>query len=752
MRIAFDPKTSIFHLTNGKISYVMRLYHQDYLAHLYYGKAIDEPLNAERFFYETEREGAPQPDGLEMPRLFSLDTLPQEYPGFGAGDYRVPALQVTFADGASTVDLRYKGYEILENAPHLQGLPQVRLEGKKSLTLELTLEEVAKSLEVKLYFTILEDLPLIIRYAKFTNLGQEDLRLEKAASLSVDFLEADFELIRLYGAHANERNLERKALSHGIDLISSTRGATSHQHQNFVALVRPETTEFQGEVYATSLLWSGNFAAEVERSSFDNARLVIGLNSFDFAWCLESGESFTTPQAVLVYSDEGLNGMSQTFHSLVSNYIVNENWQRKERPILVNSWEAAYFNFTEESIVRFAKDAVDKGAELIVLDDGWFGKRDKDLCSLGDWTEIALNKLPSGLKGLADKIHGLGAKFGLWVEPEMVSPDSNLFRSHPSWALSVPNHKRSQQRNQYVLDLANKEVRDYIVQSICTVLQSAPIDYVKWDMNRNLTEVGSPVFPAKRQHEIATRYTLGAYEIMERITKAFPHILFESCAGGGRRFDLGLLYYMPQVWTSDNTDAVCRQKIQYGTSLIFPPLTMGSHVSASPNHQVGRATPLLTRFICAASGNFGYEMDLGKLDEKEQEEVKEQIALYKKIRPTIEFGKFYRLISPFEGTLNETSWEFISEDGSEVILMYFKNNSEPSSRLRRVRFKYLEESASYQVVHHLHTKSIGLNEYVKNYNLEGEIFTASQLMFAGLTMDRVDADFASYLIVLHKQN
>lgn len=750
LNVTFDSALRVFHLTNGAVSYVMRLYHEGYLAHLYYGKALPEPLNVESFFYETEREGAPQPHGHEFPRLFSLDTLPQEYPGVNAGDFRLPALEAAFDNGSRCVDLRYVSHRVLKDKPALTGLPAVFAGDRDSLTLEITLKEVAGELEVRLYYTLIEGLSLILRHSEIRNTGSKPLYLNNAASLSVDFLEADFDILSLYGAHANERNVERQPLKHGIEEISSTRGATSHQHQNFVALLRHDVTEFSGELYAATLVWSGNFKAAIERSSFDNTRLTLGINDKGFNWYLEPSECFTTPEAVLVYSDTGLNGMSQTFHTLVREHLTRGQWSHALRPVLVNSWEAAYFNFNEESIVRFAKDAVNLGAELIVLDDGWFGKRDSDTCSLGDWDRIDTRKLPSGLKGLADKIHALGAKFGLWVEPEMVSPDSELFRAHPDWALGVQGHSRSQQRNQYVLDLSNPEVRDYIVRVISAVLSSAPIDYVKWDMNRNLSEVGSPAFPACRQGEIATRYTLGVYDIMERITGAFPHILFESCAGGGRRFDLGLLYYMPQVWTSDNTDALCRQRIQYGTSLIFPPQTMGAHVSACPNHQVGRVTPLITRFICAASGTFGYEMDLGRLSPEDKEEVRAQIALYKELRETLQRGAFYRLISPFEGTRNETAWMHISEDGAELITMYFKMQAEPAARLRRVRFKYLEPQARYEVVSHLHSSTPVHNIYLKEHNLKGQVFSGAQLMSAGITADRIDADAASCMWVLRR--
>lgn len=750
MNIIFDQEQQVFHLYNNKISYIMKLFHDGYLSHLYYGSKLDQ-INSNVCVYFTEREGAPQPDGLQDARLFSLDTLLQEYPSYGCGDFRIPAIEARLANGTSALDFRYKSHQIIKGKEALDNLPSSHVDNDKALTLAIRMQEVAGELELTLYYTIIEDESLILRHSVIKNIGNAPVRLGQLASFCLDFYDCDFERIHLHGAHANERNIQRSKLNVGIDVISSARGASSHQHNPFVALVRPDCTEHNGEVYAASLVWSGNFSAQVEVSSFENTRLVMGINSFDFEYKLDVNESFTSPEAVLVYSNQGLNDMSNTFHHFVREHILPKKWAKTLRPVLVNSWEAAYFNFTQESIVRFAKDAIKLGAELIVLDDGWFGHRDDDTTSLGDWDILNSKKLPNGIKGLCDEIHSLGAKFGLWVEPEMISPDSNLFRNHPDWALAVPNHKRSQQRNQYVLDLSRKDVRDYIVDVICKVLASADIDYVKWDMNRNLTEIGSVLLDSDRQGEVATRYVLGVYDIMHRITSRFPNILFESCAGGGRRFDLGLLCYMPQVWTSDNTDAVCRQAIQYGTSLVYPPITMGSHVSAVPNHQVGRSTPMLTRFICAMSGNFGYEMDLGKLGEAEQAEVKEHIALYKQLRETIQLGKFIRLISPFENTKNETAWSFVSLDTNTVVLMYFKNTSKPAPNLRRVYLKGLDASAKYKVYKHLATKQVAYNDFLKARNLEGEILSGSELMYAGLTMDRIDADYSSVLVVLHKQ-
>lgn len=751
--INFDAQNRIFTLDNGSISYIMGLFEDNYLGHLHFGPSFRH-FNAKRAFYQTEREGAPQPWDLVAARTFSLDLLPQEYPAPGCGDYRIPALEAVLPSGQDSLDLRYVSHEIFKGRKPLANLPSIRGGSDDCETLEITMREVAGELEVVLSFTIYQHFDVITRHARIRNCSGSLITLNRAASMAIDLPEADYERISMYGRHGYERQILRTPLHQGIETASSVRGATSHQHQNFIALVRPHTDELQGEAMAFTLVWSGNHECAVERSPYDNTRVVLGINPQGFAWQLHPGDCFTTPEAVLVYSACGLNHLSQQFHGIIREHVLPGSWAKKLRPVLVNSWEAAYMDFTEDSIVKFAETAVGLGAELIVLDDGWFGCRDKDNCSLGDWTEVSTRKLPHGLKGLSERIHALGAMFGLWMEPEMVSPNSNLFRAHPEWALGTVGHKRSQQREQCVLDLSRQDVRDYVVDSICQVLSSAQIDYVKWDMNRNLTEIGSAAFPASQQQEIATRYVFGVYDIMRRITGALPNILFESCAGGGRRFDLGTLCYMPQTWTSDDTDEVLRQRIQYGTSFYAPPITMGSHVSAVPNHQVGRITPMLSRFLCAASGNFGYEMDLGRLSAAEQEEVRGHIALYKKLRPTLQFGTFYRLISPFERDQDECAWNFISQDGSEVVMMYFRNLCQPHAPVRKVRLAGLEPDALYEVTEHLLPTSIACNtiDYLSTYNLKGDVFSGAELMHFGLSMDKVDADFAAYLLVFRRKD
>ncbi len=744
MEINFDKETGLFTLSNRKISYIMQVVKNNYLAHIYFGKKIDD-FNPYCSYYEVEHEGAPQPEEFPEGRRFSLECLPQEMPAYGCGDFKYPALQVRLDNGTSALDLRYERHEIYAGKKALSNLPSAYVNEQDAKTLVITLSEVSCKFKVEVSYTIIEDEALIIRSAKIINTSDDIIKLHQLSSMCLDFADGSFDRVHMYGSHANERNLDRVPLNHGIDVVSSARGATSHQHNNFLALCSKDANEDHGEIFASTLIWSGNFEAVTELSCYGYTRMVMGINSFDFEWQLAPQESFTAPEAVIVYADDGFNGMSKTFHHFVKKHIVRGVWKDKVRPVLANSWEAAYFDFNQDSIVRFAKDAVNLGVELIVLDDGWFGHRDDDKTSLGDWDIINKKKLPHGLKGLSDEIHNLGAKFGLWIEPEMISFDSELFKKHPDWALSVPLHKRSTGRDQYVLDLSRKEIRDHIVEVILKVLSSAPIDYVKWDMNRNLTEIGSLAFPASQQGEIVTRYVLGLYDIVNRITKAFPNILFESCSGGGRRFDMGMLCYMPQVWTSDNTDAVARQRIQYGTSYLYPPVTMGAHVSAVPNHQLNRITSMLTRFTCAMSGNFGYEMDLGKLSLAEQEEVKFQISIYKKYRETLQKGDFIRLISPFDGEKNETSWEFVSTDKSEVVLMYFRNLVKNGMPLTRIRFKGLKEDTYYQCVVHESPSVLA-----EKHDMSGQIFSSEYLQRRGLIMDKSDCDFSAHLYVLRE--
>ncbi|MES0855777.1 alpha-galactosidase [Geobacillus sp. G4] len=721
MAVTYNPQTKQFHLRAGKASYVMQLFRSGYLAHIYWGKAVRD-VRGERRFSRLDRAFSPNPDPSD--RTFSLDTLPQEYPAYGNTDFRAPAYHVQLENGSTVTDLRYKTHHIYKGKPRLNGLPATYVEHENEAeTLEIVLEDALIGLEVTLQYTAYEKWNVITRAARFENKGGERLKLLRALSMSVDFPTADYDWIHLPGAWGRERWIERRPLVTGVQAAESRRGASSHQQNPFIALVAKNADEHQGEVYGFSFVYSGNFLAQIEVDQFGTARVSMGINPFDFTWLLQPGESFQTPEVVMVYSDQGLNGMSQTYHELYRTRLARGAFRDRERPILINNWEATYFDFNEEKLVNIAKTAAELGIELFVLDDGWFGKRDDDRRSLGDWI-VNRRKLPNGLDGLAKQVNELGMQFGLWIEPEMVSPNSELYRKHPDWCLHVPNRPRSEGRNQLVLDYSREDVCDYIIETISNVLASAPITYVKWDMNRHMTEIGSAALPPERQRETAHRYMLGLYRVMDEMTSRFPHILFESCSGGGGRFDPGMLYYMPQTWTSDNTDAVSRLKIQYGTSLVYPISAMGAHVSAVPNHQVGRVASLKTRGHVAMSGNFGYELDITKLTETEKQMIKQQVAFYKDVRRLVQFGTFYRLLSPFEG--NEAAWMFVSADRSEALVAYFRVLAEANAPLSYLRLKGLDPNQDYEI------EGLG-------------VYGGDELMYAGVALPYRSGDFISMM-------
>jgi alpha-galactosidase len=694
MAITYHESNQVFHLQSKGMSYLIQIIEGGYPAHVYWGARLRDDASLSEMLQFQERASF-SPNPIPSNRTISLDTLPQEYPQYGTSDFRQPAYQAQLANGTRITELIYHSYKITPGKPALQSLPHVYTESDTEAdTLELTLLDRLSGLEVVLRYSVFPEFDAVIRSTTFLNGSSEPMRLERALSASIDFPESDYEWLHLAGAWTKERHVQRRALTQGGTRIESRRGASSHQLNPFAAILRTGADEQQGDVYGFSLVYSGGFAAEAEVDQFATTRVTIGINPFDFSWLLEAGESFHTPEAVLVYSGEGIGGMSRKYHQLYRTRLCRGAHRDKERPILINNWEATYFNFTADKIEAIAKDAGELGIELFVLDDGWFGKRDSDNCSLGDWV-VDKKKLPGGLEDLAERVNKLGLQFGLWVEPEMVSPDSDLYRAHPDWCLHAPDRRRTEARQQLILDLSRADVRDYLFETLSSVFSSAPITYVKWDMNRNMTEIGSALLPAQRQKETAHRYMLGLYELLERITSAFPNILFESCSGGGGRFDPGMLYYMPQTWTSDDSDAVERLKIQYGTSLVYPISTMGAHVSAVPNHQVGRSVPLAMRGDVAMSGNFGYELDMTKLTAEEKEQVKLQVELYKEHRGLIQQGDLFRLKSPFEG--NETAWMFVSADKSEAIVFYFQVLAEPNAPLRRLKLQGLSAELNYRI-------------------------------------------------------
>ncbi len=691
MSISYQEKEQIFHLQTKNTSYIIKILEGKYPVHIYWGKKIKTP-DMENALVRRFVAFGPVTENAGL----ALDFICQEYPTGCGTDYRIPAISAVFDDGSRSVELHYKDYRIIKGKPRLAGLPSTYTErDEEADTLELILCDEVKNLKVILTYTAYANEDVITRNVRVENDSDKDIVLEKVMSASVDFEDSEYEFTELSGAWARERHIERNRLRSGVQSIESRRGASSHQLNPFFALSKPDATEDYGEVYAFNLVYSGNFTAGVEVDQLFKARAYIGINDYDFSWLLQPGENFQSPEAVMVYSAQGFGEMSRIYHRIYRKRLVRGKYRDEVRPILVNNWEGTYFDFNEEKLLEIAKEASELGIEMLVLDDGWFGKRNGDNCSLGDWFENR-EKLPHGLAGLSGQIHKLGLKFGLWFEPEMVSPDSELYRKHPDWCIHVPGRVRAECRNQLTLDLGRQEVCDYIVETISGVLKSADINYVKWDMNRHMSQLGSEGLAANRQKEMPHRYMLGFYDVLERITSAFPDVLFEGCSGGGGRFDPGMLYYMPQSWASDDTDAVERLYIQYGTSLVYPLSSMGAHVSAVPNHQVNRTTSLKMRGDVAMSGNFGYELDLTKFTDEEKAEVKKQVAEYKELRKFVPSGEFYRLKNPFEG--NTAAWQVISEDGRNVFAAYFQILGKVNPGIMRMKFKALEPEAEYEVV------------------------------------------------------
>jgi len=664
MEITYNSENKTFHIQTENTSYIMGVYCEKYLLHLYYGKKIDEygrveenlPVNKGMVFSATDIEETEA----------STDVLPIEYPCYGSADLRTPAFHAEYEDGSAVTILDYAGYNIYKGKRKLAGLPATYTENdEEAITLEIYLQDILTGLEITLSYTVFEGYDAIVKSVLIKNKGNQNINIKSALSSTSYLFDKDFDFVHLTGGWARERDIQKKPLINGIMQVDSKRVSSSHHHSPFMALARPYATETQGEVYGFSLVYSGNHLEQVDVNAVDVVRANIGINPFGFGWLLEPDEEFRTPEVVLTYSDEGFGKMSRTYHKLYRNRLCRGKYRDEQRPVLINNWEATYLDFNEEKILKIAQKAKSVGVELMVLDDGWFGNRDSVDCSLGDWV-VNRKKLPNGISELAAKIEALGMRFGLWFEPEMVSEDSDLYRKHPDWCIHIPGRKKSLSRDQFVLDLTRKEVRDYVVEAVSNVLSSAAISYVKWDMNRNLSEIGSATLTAQRQQEVSHRYILGVYDILERITSAFPDVLFEGCSGGGGRFDAGMLYYFPQYWTSDNSDAIERLYIQHGTSMVMPASAMSAHISAVPNHQVSRTTPLETRGFVAMAGQFGYELDLNTLSDEEIETVKKQILQYKSIRNIVHQGDMYRLKSPFEG--RNTAWEYVNED--KVVLIY----------------------------------------------------------------------------------
>lgn len=688
MAIIYNAKKQIFSLHTTNTTYQMKVDSLGYLLHLYYGKRVQQDMDYLLTYLDRGFSG--NPAEMADRREYSLDTLPQEYPHLGTGDSRSSALIIENADGSQWCDLRYVSHEISEGKYKLEGLPAVYASGKEAQTLSLQLKDSVSGVCVELLYGVLEKEDIITRSVIITNRGAQTVFVEKAASACLDFLAGEYQCIHFHGRHAMERNMERIPIAHGGVVTGSRRGTSSHQHNPGIILATPDTTEDCGNCYGMLFVYSGGFLCEAQRDQFEQTRVVMGLQSEQFRYPLHTGQSLTVPETILCFSGEGLTGLSHRYHDCIRGHICRGKYASQVRPVLLNSWEASYFDFHGDTIVGLAKEAAALGMDMVVMDDGWFGKRDDDNSGLGDW-KVNEEKLGCSLGELVRRVQEHNVKFGIWIEPEMVSEDSDLYREHPDYAMQLPGRKPIRGRNQLVLDFSRKEVRDCIFHQICEVLDSADIQYVKWDMNRSLSELYSVDNVPGR---VAYDYVLGVYDFLERLTARYPEMLIEGCSGGGGRFDAGMMYYTPQIWCSDNTDAVDRLRIQYGTSFFYPVSTVGSHVSAVPNHQTGRSVSLRTRGMVAMAGTFGFELDPGKLTEEEKEEIRGQVETYKKYAGLIQNGDYYRLSSPFTDVF--TAWEYVSRDGTQAVVNLVMNEIHGNMPVYYVRLKGLTADAVYE--------------------------------------------------------
>ena len=720
MSVTFNEEKKIFRLDTEKSTYVMGVSPEGFLGHIYYGDRLF--MEADNYLLRME-EPPYTPSVNKREKSAFLDFFPMEYPTGGIGDYRESCLNIRNAAGNMGCELHYTGHEIYKGKKGLKGLPASFATEDEAETLEITLKDADLDLEVVLSYTAFEKENVITRSVRVQNQGKEDLRIEKILSACLDMDNENFSMLSLHGTWARERHIQTGELHYGKQVISSARGESSHQEHPFIALVTNGTEQENGKVYAMHFVYSGNFMAETELCQFDNLRMTMGINPEEFSWLLTPGEEFQAPEVVIVYSGNGLGAMTRSYHDFYRNHLIRSKFKYEKRPILINNWEATYFDFNTDKLLDIAREAKKCGIEMLVMDDGWFGKRNSDNCSLGDW-KVNEEKITGGLKHLVDEVNKIGLQFGIWFEPEMISPDSD--RAHPDWAIQIQGREATQSRNQYVLDFSRPEVRDYAYECVASVLRSANIAYVKWDMNRQLSDLGSSYLPKERQQELFHRYVLGVYELQERLVTEFPDLLLENCSGGGARFDPGMLYYSPQIWCSDNTDAVERLMIQEGSALIYPLSVIGAHVSDCPNHSVGRVTPFETRGHVALAGTFGYELDITKIPEEDRALIPEQTATYNKYRHLIQQGEYYRIASYRENHKYDC-WALSSQDKKEVLVTYVQVLGVPNSHSRKVFLRGFDPKVTYR--------------------LEGteETYTGEMLMKGGFLMKDFWGDFKSRL-------
>ena len=728
MAVRFDEKKNLFTLQTTDSTYQMKVDDHGVLLHTYYGAAADE-TDFSYLIGPEDRGFSGQPGDEKKNRTYSMDYYPLEYPVQGNGDFRVKALKAGFEGEVPALDLRFVSYEQGKGKYSLPGLPALfEAEKEEAETLKITLKDRVEEIYVTLFYGIFEKKNIITRAASIENRSEKNVVLKRALSLGLDFMEGDMDLIHFYGKHAGERQFERRKLPHGITEISSSRGTSSHHHNPFVILCDRETTEDFGNAYGISFIYSGGFRIQMEKDQVDGIRLVCGIDDEEFLWKLAPGESFVTPEAALSYSENGLTALSDQFQKAYHANLIRSPWKDKKRPTLVNNWEATYFGFDAEKLLKIAGEAADLGLDMLVLDDGWFGKRDDDNSGLGDWF-VNEEKLGCTMKELVDRVNALGLKFGIWLEPEMVSEDSELYRTHPDWVLRIPGREPNRSRNQLVLDLSRKEVREYMKKFINDTLSCANISYVKWDMNRSVDNVYSAADPTLSQGAVRHKYVLGLYEVMEDMLTRHPDLLLEGCSGGGGRFDAGMLYYAPQIWCSDNTDAIERLRIHYGTSFGYPMSSVSAHVSVCPNHQNGRVTPFKTRGICAMQGSFGYELDLSKLSEEDKAEAKRQITVYNENWELFQSGSYYRLNSPMENH-DYTAWSYVSKDQRKASLSVIYTDLHGNPKPVRVKLKGLKKDASYDV--------------------DGTVYTGTALMRGGLLIPKPACNYDSYMVCIRE--
>ena len=719
MAITFNETTRIFTLTTAHTTYQMQADAQGYLLHLYYGARTAGEMDYLLNYGDRGFSGNPNSAGSD--RTYSLDALPQEYPSLGTGDFRNYALNIENADGSQCCNPVYITHEIAAGKYTLKGLPFVRAEENEAETLKIILEDPVTKVELHLLYGVLEKEDIITRSVIIKNAGKAPVTVKKAQSACLDFLHGDYDLIKFHGRHAMERNMERMPVSHESTRIGSRRGTSSHQYNPGVILAGKNTNEDSGSCYGMLFVYSGNFLVEAEKDQYDQTRIQMGLTDELFAYPLEAGAEFTAPEVILSYTNKGLSRLSKQYHHCIMNHICQGKYVHANRPVLINSWEAAYFDFTGDTIVELAKEAKALGIDMVVMDDGWFGKRNDDNSSLGDWY-VNEEKLGGTLTKLIERVNAEGVKFGIWIEPEMVSEDSDLYREHPEWAITIPGRKPVRSRNQLVLDFSRKEVRDEIFKRICAVLDQGNVEYIKWDMNRSLADIYAP--------NVTYDYVLGVYDFLEKLTNRYPDILIEGCSGGGGRFDAGMLYYTPQIWCSDNTDAINRTRIQYGTSFFYPVAAMGSHVSAVPNHQTGRVTSMHTRGVAAMSGTFGYELNPALLNAKEKAEIRAQLAQYREYQELIREGDYYRLSNPFQD--NFAAWMVVSDDRSKALVSVIRLTAEANPPAAYVTLKGMEEDAFYRE------------------KTTGKVYPGAALMEAGILLPAAVSEYEAYQIELER--